>query len=191
MKIIMINAMKRAGKDHTARLLKSKLPNSEIYAFADPIKEIASKSLQMTVRTFDEYKNSDTDLLIAHEDGDTSHVSSFREFIQNLGSDAMKSVFGKTVWTDLLIRKIKEDAPEYCIISDFRFFTEYEEIEKFAMYYEDELISLKIRNDNVTNNDSHVSENELNDFTFDYEVDNTDHSKLEENLDGFIHEYLR
>jgi len=191
MKIIMINAMKRAGKDHTARLLKSKLPNSEIYAFADPIKEIASKSLQMTVRTFDEYKNSNTDLLIAHEDGDTSHVSSFREFIQNLGNDAMKPVFGKTVWTDLLIRKIKEDAPEYCIISDFRFFTEYEEIKKFAMYYEDELISLKIRNDNVTNNDSHVSENELNDFTFDYEVDNTDHSKLEENLDGFIHEYLR
>ena len=58
MKIVLIAGAKRSGKDFSASLLKNKLPRSEIFAFADPIKIMASETLGITVAEFDNFKNN-------------------------------------------------------------------------------------------------------------------------------------
>lgn len=170
--VIIINGKKRSGKDNFAKILKreySKLGKSVmISAFADPIREILSKSLNISTVVLDGFKNAEFVLSTKDpETGKTTDLVTFREFYQKFGTDAMHSYFGKNVWVDLLNEKIESSTAEVIIIPDFRF--PHEEISD---------ISIQVFDSNIISEDSHISENSLNDLDFKFEVDNTDHPDL-------------
>jgi hypothetical protein len=175
MKVILINGLKRSGKDFSANILLEKLPNSEKIAFADPIKRILSNTLGISIDEFDNFKNNYYDI---NYDGISL---SFRELIQNFG-ESVKNEFGNDIWAKTTKDKILKSKKDYVIISDFRFLVEYESLKDL------DIVTLKINDNNLQNDDTHISENELNDFKFDYQIDNTkkDPKILEDYLDSFI-----
>lgn len=108
--IIQLSGKKRHGKDTVARLLKDKLPYATILSFAEPLKQILAETLGITLEELDIRKNNDNE---------------YRVMLQRLGTEAMKPIFGDTVWYDLLLKKI-EDLPAnyFVIIPDWRFIEE-------------------------------------------------------------------
>lgn len=179
MKILLINGKKRSGKDYSALRLKTIIEDMgktvQIMSFADPIKEIVASSFGISLTMLDDFKNCEEDINIDIE-GESVAISNFRLFIQRFGTDAMKAQFGEFIWSDLLYEKAHNSLADVVIVPDFRFRTEYLK----------ESITVKIKNDTVKNDDSHQSENDLNNFTFDFTLDNTNHALKDVDFKKFI-----
>lgn len=163
MKYILINGKKRAGKDFFASLLKAELDNagytSEVLSFAGPVKDIMSIALNITHDELDEFKNNKAPIYIQNK-----HVSDARAILQNFGTEAMKKYFGEDVWVNLLRARAEKTNADFIIVPDFRFFSEHLPGST----------TVRILNDDIcSTSDLHRSENELNEFVFDYELDNT------------------
>jgi len=181
--MILINGKKRSGKDFSAKLLKAKLEEKgywvEIMSFADPIKEIISKTFNMSEELLDEFKNDKINLYAYTKDADLQLIANFREILQNFGNEAMKSVFGESVWVLHLLKRITPRV-DFVIVPDFRFHSEAQ-----ALAPGDK--TLKIRNDDLEDDgDTHASETELKDFVFDFEIDNTGQPDITEQIENFI-----
>jgi len=184
MKIILINGKKRSGKDYFARLLQDELyknkKTSYVIGFADPLKDIIAKSLNVSLVDLDTFKN-DKEKIIVRKNGFQEIITDFRQVLQTFGTEAMKKYFGEDVWVKLLLSQAHSSHVDYVIVPDFRFLSE--EISE---------ITVKIRNDEIDNacKDSHRSENELNDFKFSYTIDNTGYRDIEEDVKDFVKELL-
>ncbi len=181
-KIILINGKKRAGKDYLAEKMKIELNrlnySTEIMAFADPIKEIIACTFDIDLNCLNEYKNNQTEIFIqdCHMTGDRN----FRTILQRFGTEAMQSTFGKKVWVDLLKKKAHFSECHYVIVPDFRFIAEN---------IGD--VTITITNTDLEDeNDKHASENELNDFKFDYEINNTGHHDISLGVKELVHNIL-
>lgn len=161
-KFILVSGKKRSGKDFFSNLLKkefNKLGFSvQVIAFADPIKDIISRTLGISRETLDYYKNDQTPIYIGEV-----LVSNARSILQSFGTDAMKCHFGDNVWVDLLMARAKQSNADYVIVPDFRFPEEYLT----------GAITIRVQNNDLPNDDSHRSENSLDDFNFNYVLDNT------------------
>lgn len=187
-KIIAINGKKRSGKDHNAKLLKEKLEDNgysvAIISFAYPIKDIIAKTFNISVDDVELYKNESDEYgleIKVYPNNQPSGVIKYinmREILQRFGTEAMKPYFGKDVWAKLTYDKIEEMGCDFSIIPDFRFPEEYRE----------DIITIKVKNDVIDNEstDSHSSENSLNDFNFNYEIDNTGYCDTNAQLDKII-----
>lgn len=163
MKYILINGKKRAGKDFFASLLYTELVNAghtaAVLSFADPIKDIMSVALNISRDELDEFKNGAVPIYIQNK-----HVSDARQVLQNFGTEAMKKYFGEDVWVDLLRSRAEKTNADFIIVPDFRFFSEH---------LPGSVTVRVLNHDIVSASDLHRSENELNEFNFDYELDNT------------------
>lgn len=193
-KIIAFNGKKRSGKDYNAKLLKEKLEDNgysvAIISFAYPIKDIIAKTFNISVDDVELYKNESDEYgleIKVYPNNQPSGVIKYidmREILQRFGTEAMKPYFGKAVWANLTYNKIEEMGCDYSIIPDFRFPEEYRE----------DIITVKVKNDVIDNSstDSHSSENSLNDFNFNYIIDNTGYcdtnSQLEKLIENLIME---
>lgn len=193
-KIIAFNGKKRSGKDYNAKLLKEKLEDNgysvAIISFAYPIKDIIAKTFNISVDDVELYKNESDEYgleIKVYPNNQPSGVIKYidmREILQRFGTEAMKPYFGKAVWANLTYNKIEEIGCDYSIIPDFRFPEEYRE----------DIITVKVKNDVIDNSstDSHSSENSLNDFNFNYIIDNTGYcdtnSQLEKLIENLIME---
>lgn len=187
-KIIAINGKKRSGKDHNAKLLKEKLEENgysvAIIAFAYPIKDIIAKTFNISVDDVELYKNESDEYgfeIKVYPNNQPSGVIKYinmREILQRFGTEAMKPYFGKDVWAKLTYERIDEMGCDFSIIPDFRFPEEYR----------DDIITIKVRNDVIdsASNDGHSSENSLNNFNFNYEIDNTGYCDTNAQLDKII-----
>ncbi len=167
MAIILINGKKRSGKDHFAELLKKEMEEQgktvEIIAFADSIKDILCLSLGIDIDTFNEYKNDRKSICI-----NGKKYNDVRLFIQKFGTEAMQNAFGRTVWTDLFLKKVELSDADYILAPDFRFKHEFIEGAK----------TIQVINNFLKSKDSHASEIELDGFKYQYTVDNTGHPDL-------------
>lgn len=182
-KIILINGKKRAGKDYIANLIKEELNSKgfsvEIMSFADPMKDIISKSFDISLEDLEDYKNEKTKIAvkIPKLDGYLCDViSDFRTLLQRFGTEAMKPIFGDSVWADLLYKKAQNSETDYVIVPDFRFIVE--DIPNYC--------TIHIKNDDVDHNDSHASENELNDYSFDVVLNNTGYIITKEDVKDLV-----
>jgi len=172
--IILIGGAKRSGKDFIGNLIEniiSKKQKTLKYAFAKPIKYIASTSLNVSEEQLDEFKNNNESITI----GDKKLDITIRDFIALLGTQAIRysDFFEDSIWADIFIDIVNKN-PEIdtFIVTDFRFKVEYEKI-KSALNDSFRIITLKIENEEAElNAGTHQSETELNDFQFDYYVDN-------------------
>jgi len=156
--IILIGHKKRQGKDTFAQLLIEELAfrgvKTRKFAFADAMKDIVADMFDIDRNTLDYYKNKPERVVF------DSQITDFRKLLQKFGSGKMKDIFGKSIWRDIVIKQFDKDSVN--IVTDFRFPEEYI---KGAF-------TIKVDR-GVENNDEHISEKALDNFKFDYIVDNS------------------
>lgn len=166
--IIGLIGNKRVGKDTFANHLVEKYDFIKL-AFADPIKEIASILFNLNLENI---KNDSIDKEKKLEGFDIS----LREFYQKFGTDIMQNdiykyfpslenkIKKKNFWAVHLFKKIEQyqkQGYKNFVISDVRFLHEVNHICNHNG------ILVKI-NRNTNLNDTHISENSINDIPIDY-----------------------
>ena len=172
--LILINGLKRSGKDFTAQLMSEIIPNIGSISYASPIKEIIADTFEISLEELEEYKNN-SELLYLNNGERFEEISNFRTILQRFGTEAMKKQFGENVWAKRGIDAALELGNDIVVIPDFRFIIESEEAFKAASKYNFTVSTIHIFNDNLPTADLHASERDLSDnnFKFDYEIDNT------------------
>jgi hypothetical protein len=102
-----------AGKSTAARYMADQY-GARSYSFARPLKEMARAIWDF----------SDTQLYgtqAEKEAVDPRWGMSPRTALQKLGTDAIRRFLGPQVWTEILIRQIRQDSPRLAVIEDMRF----------------------------------------------------------------------
>lgn len=176
--IVLINGKKRAGKDFLAEAVQKGLEqqgiNTELLSFATPIKEILATTLGISLEMLDILKNDESEI-VAKYNGDEVPLGTGRTLPQRFGTDAMTEHFGKNVWVNYLQGKVNETDAQVILVPDFRFPSEA--ISPFTV---------KVYNFDLVSTDTHVSENALDNFEFLWEVDNTGHLDLTQEVDELV-----
>ena len=173
--IIGISGKMHSGKDTLAGIIQHLYPEYEIVPFAKKLKQMASILLNVDEELFNnhDFKNStlgpewnwkmDNNRLHKQE-GDSAMT--VREFLQFLGTDALKEGLHPNVWINALFSKDYKNV----IIPDVRFPEEAEAIKKRGG------ILIRIERDKKTMqkvNEFHKSEVSLDGYkNFDYIVEN-------------------
>ena len=150
--IIHLIGKKQSGKDTICNMLLEKLPKAVRIAYADPIKDIISITLDIPVEELEVYKNT----------------TYGRGILQRFGTEAMKKYFGNEVWLNLLYGRLYRLADEYkfIIITDTRF-----DWEILPNSIKVKVISDRPVEDNTS---GHISEHGISPNTiYDYTVNNS------------------
>ena len=171
----MLHGTKRSGKDFSATMMQNLFKrlnvNTEIIAFAKPMKEIIATTLDITENQLEEFKNNPDNYTVHILNGGgangTEKETDCRKILQNFGSEAMKSVFGNDIWAMLALQKVQDSLSPFIIISDFRFDIEYE---TFKRALGNNLITIEILG--TPNTDTHISEQRVSNV-FEYTIDNS------------------
>lgn len=169
--IFLVHGKKRSGKDTFAGILKELEPSFIVKSFAGPLKEITSKSFDASLEFIDFLKNDESvKICFKNEDVELCNGLSMRNFLQNLGTEAMKPIFGDDVWAQLLIKDYDQTSQDL-VVPDFRVIEEYQTL--VQELGSDDIVTIKITRPEVEKScDSHVTEQGLVDFEFDYYIDN-------------------
>ncbi len=190
--IILVSGKKRSGKNYTAEILQNRLLRKgiscETLSFAEPLKDIVAKTFIITPSELEEYKNNPNryKIMLKDIDGNNSReLTDFRQVLNDLGTPIMKSYFGDNIWVNLTENKIKKSQSKVIIISDFRF-----PVERLQMK-DTKVSTIRVNRVGLEHSDL-VSENSLNDFVFDYEINNNTvgYSELMIQLEGIIENIL-
>ena len=169
-KVYLIGGEKRSGKDTFAAIFEEEFVERglqvECMAFAEPMKQIVSTMFDILPYQLEEFKNENVEIFYEHPEDKICHeLPNFRQILQRFGSDAMKPVFGDTVWSVLLNDKVENSVCDVVIVTDFRFPSEYTNMDVKPY-------TIKINRDLPETGDTHISEKALKDFIFDIEIDN-------------------
>jgi len=194
--LIMINGLKRSGKDFTTEIFIDLLQKENVkrIGFADPIKRIISKIFKISLEDLENFKNNPREYKIKIEKNiPHGHLEllmtlDFREILQIFGSEAMKPEFGNDVWAKIGLEKAVKATEKFVVISDYRFLIEYDFAKKYADKYGFKLITINIFNDDLKNEDCHSSEKELLESKkkFDFVIDNTGRPNIRNKIKEII-----
>ena len=183
--IIQIGGFKRAGKDTISQMIanhyQSKGKLVDILHYADPLKQIAATIFNISAEELDEFKNNKTSLWRFDELEATFYpVTDFREILMKIGNEAIKPVFGNDVWQKIMWEKIEKSEAGIIIIPDFRFTVEHIP----------NAVTIRIVNNDITNDTDHASETELIDFDFDMSIDNTRYHQTQEEVSYYCEQMI-
>ena len=174
--IIQIGGFKRSGKDTISQMIANHYRSSgklvDILHYADPIKEHICKLFNISLEQLDEFKNSKKELWSFDNYDNAYKVTDFRDLLTSTG-DSFKSIFGDDIFLRLMWEKIEKSEADIIIIPDFRF-----KIEHIP-----NAVTIRIINNDITNDTDHPSETELIDFDFNMSIDNTNYSQTQDNID--------
>jgi hypothetical protein len=165
--VILIGHKMRQGKDTFARML-AELTGGEVMSFADPMKQIIADTFGMTLGELEEAKNDAHPQLVHFKPPFHSYLQTYRDILQRFGTEAMKKQFGDDVWARLAVDRALWSKSDIVIFSDLRFYPEYllfKQSEKFRV------VTVNIRRGDTGSND-HSSETSLDDFDYDFVIDN-------------------
>ena len=175
--VIQLLGFARSGKDWTASQLKAYFESQgksvEIMSYAAPMKRIAATLFDITLEQLDNYKNHPLEYVIditqlsEFKVPVDIHNTDFRRFLQLLGNDAIKPIFGDNVWAKLAKANIDKSTADIIIIPDCRFTVELNEVGG---------TTVRIVNNSLPPPMNHPSELELLNYVTHYSLDNTDHS---------------
>lgn len=157
---------------------------SDVRAFADPLKEIIGALAFIPGCYLDEekYKNSfiPKELNKLFKDDNSTHT--YRQLLQYLGTDVFRKL-DESIWIDsLMIYKDSLSPFTILIVPDVRFPNEAEAILSEC----DENIIIKVTR-NTGNNDSHISEQSVDEVKPTYELENNGSFKDLFNKVGLIY----
>lgn len=147
-------------------------PYAKIYAFAEPLKEIC-------IELFDCPRNlvygSDADkntvmehLLWENMPGvtpDKSGPMTIRQFLQFMGTEVMRKIWGP-VWVNSLIKRVEAEESDISLVSDLRFDNEAEGLKNSA----NDVKIIKLTR--CISEDNHASEQYIDDKYVDVVIDN-------------------
>lgn len=192
MNIILINGTKRSGKDYTATIISEELAKkgftTKIMSFASPIKSMMATLFNISIDQLEILKNEETELYTI-SNSNTKKITDFRSILQRFGTEVCKPQFGETIWADLLISEISKVSSntDVILVTDFRF-----EIESITLKSsKHNITTLHIKNDSISRIDNHSSERELDLYSFDYEIDNTNYdAQIKTKVEYFVRYYL-
>ena len=184
-KLILVSGKKRSGKDYSTSLLAGSLRSRgysvEVKSFAEPMKQIMSVIFGVSLGTIETAKNEPHNFPIVMTQSNTeANVVRFstdmRQILQRFGSEAMKPIFGDDVWVRLMDQYVQSSSADFIIVPDFRFL-----IENIPS-----ATTIRIKCNLAESADQHVSEIELDDFVFDYVLNNDNHQLTQQDLNNFV-----
>ena len=171
--VIQLLGQARAGKDYTATQLKlyyeSIGKSVEIMSYAAPMKQIAATLFDISLEQLDDFKNQPINYpvtIMSRYYGESIVNMDMRLFLQRLGNEAIKPIFGAAVWANLMQSAIAQSSAGIIIIPDCRFQVELEAIGG---------TTLRVINASLPTPMQHASELELADFVTDFVLDNTNY----------------
>ena len=189
--VIQLLGFARAGKDWTASQFKTYFESQgksvEIMSYAAPMKRIAATLFDITLEQLDNYKNHPLEYVIditqlsEFKVPVDIHNTNFRRFLQLLGNDAIKPIFGDDVWAKLAKANIDKSTADIIIIPDCRFAVELNEVGG---------TTVRIVNNSLPPPMNHPSELELLNYVTHYSLDNTDHSLTSEDIETIAQRIL-
>ena len=151
----ILTGLAGSGKSTVAKYLEEH-HNIKEFALADKLKQLVFR----LCKTFDVPINSVEDLY------NVSTKNNYRKYLQQVGTECCRAVFGNNFWCDMLKKSI-HDYGKDVVISDIRFVNEY-------AYFKDRAICIKItgRQFDDPNIHKHASELEIMNIPCDYEIVN-------------------
>ena len=185
-KLILVSGKKRSGKDYSTSLLAGSLRSRgysvEVKSFAEPMKQIMSVIFDVSLGTIETAKNEPHNFPIVMTQSNTEanavrFSTDMRQILQQFGSEAMKPIFGDDVWVRLMDQYVQSSSADFIIVSDFRFLIEH--IDPLAT-------TIRIKCNLAESTDQHVSEIELDDFAFDYVLNNDDYQLTTLTINNFV-----
>ena len=186
--VIQLLGQARSGKDWTASQLKTYFESQgksvEIMSYAAPMKRIAAGLFGISLDQLDDYKNNPERVhtrLVDMASNSYSLKTNFRQFLQRLGNEAIKPIFGDNVWAKLAKENIAKSTADIIIIPDCRFAVELNEVGG---------TTVRIVNNSLPPPMNHPSELELLNYLTHYSLDNTDHSLTSEDIENLAQRIL-
>lgn len=170
--IIGVTGFRRSGKDSTTKVLQ-RLYGFKQYAFADALREIAAAinpvmSLEgapediREVFAYDYARYRHILDTIGYDRG--KDIPDVRHFLQKLGTEGIRNVFGPNAWVDALHRRLQQEAPSRVCISDVRFLNEAEWVKAQGG------ILWRVVRPGVGGDDPHPSEKDIPNLPADREI---------------------
>ena len=184
--VIQLLGLARSGKDWTASQFKAYFESQgksvEIMSYAAPMKRIAATLFGISLEQLDVAKNNPaTYPIYCGEYGRDYLETDFRQFLQRLGNDAIKPIFGDNVWAKLAKANIDKSTADIIIMPDCRFTIELNEVGG---------TTVRIVNNSLPPPMNHPSELELLNYVTHYSLDNTDHSLTSEDIETIAQRIL-
>jgi hypothetical protein len=169
--IIGINGYSGSGKDTIGTIIQELGPhqNWEIKKFAGKLKQIAEMLTGIDISMFEDQDFKKTNL--PDEWRVHGMPMTYREFLQKLGTDAMREGLHDDVWVNALMadyKSLKMDQyyPSNWVITDVRFSNEARAIKK------KEGMIIRVDRPGVKPINNHPSEIGLDHWNFDYKIAN-------------------
>ena len=188
-KLILVSGKKRSGKDYTTSLiaesLRSRGHSVEVKPFAEPMKQIMSVIFGVSLGTIETAKNEPHNFPIVMTQSNTESnavrfSTDMRQILQRFGSEAMKPIFGDNVWVKLMDQYVQSSKADFIIVPDFRFLIEYIP----------SAVTVRIKCNLAESSDQHASEIELDDFVFDYVLNNDNQQLTQNDINIFVNTLL-
>ena len=171
--IIQLLGQARSGKDFTATQLKlyyeSIGKSVEIKSYAAPMKQIAAALFGISLEQLDDFKNQPINYPLTVTSlytGMPMTQLDFRTFLQRLGNEAVKPLFGDAVWANLMQQAISKSPADIIIIPDCRFTVELQVIGG---------TTIRVLNSALPAPMQHASELELAGVSTNFVLDNTNY----------------
>lgn len=189
--VIALCGLARSGKDTVADYLVNNYGYTRV-AYADAIKDMLCDIFKISNEELNDFKNDEASWLAVYDtltstsyemDSYTDLNVTFRNIIENFGQ-VMKTRFGESVWSDLLISKIMSQGIKKVVISDLRFIIEHEGLKEAFR----DLHIFKVNRGLIPMSD-HPAENEHVHIGTNLHLDNTkDLSYLYTQIDKYLEE---
>lgn len=170
--IIGINSYATGGKDTVAKIIQELQPEKswEVKKFAGKLKLIASLLTGIDVSLFEdqEFKEKLMPLEWVEQwmEGTTKYykLMKVRDFLQRLGTESVRDTLHNDAWVNALM--VDYNLDYNWIVTDTRFHNEAQAIRKSGG------IVVRINRDGVKPINNHPSEVALDDFDFDFVIEN-------------------
>jgi len=163
--IILLTGKKCSGKDTIAQFICGGESNiCELYAFADPLKEITSKILYATyndpvLKDLSIYYDQD------EKEKEREHIFmgkplTLRAALQYFGTDVMRNMY-ESLWTTVMVDRLTKSRAEVCIVTDVRFMNEFKCV--ISSFPDHEIVCCHVERPSLEDSlDMHASEMNIN-----------------------------
>ena len=183
MSLILLSGNAEAGKSTMAKYIVENYDNYIEFALGDKLKELAFELLKL----FNISINSIEDLY------DVELKKKYRKYLQQIGTECCRKVFGNNFWCEMLSKDINEiviNKGKNIIISDVRFINEHQ---YFIKRYENiiNVHSVMIKrfnnsNDLTSEQKCHISESQIDKIQCDYVIENDMTNKFFDDIDNIM-----
>jgi hypothetical protein len=132
--LIGLNGFKGVGKDTVGQILVEQY-DYERLAFADKVKEVASALFDLQPATaWDFHKNERHSVIELNFNGGTRRTFTVRHFLQRIGTEMGRNVFGQDFWVDLVLPSESDYDGRNIVVTDARFDNELRRIKELGGY---------------------------------------------------------